>query len=271
MTTYTPEQLRSEIARRAPWYQCITFPEHGMTTTDDPANAMLDAAWDNKTDEISLAEAARLRPTPKWKFIQEFLPPMAGLDVLEIGSNCGFFSFEFARAGACSVTGLDVAPKWLENAEWARSVLGIQNVSFHNCDFMRYDGKPHPAAGLLSQRDVAVPLPNQLFDVVFMSTVLDHLFFPLFAIYKMCRISRQWVIIDIPCAPDLPAEQSLARLGIADDKSHHGFNFTPQFMLNYISRLGIPPADIQCHRYNHGRNATYVIDVRHMAASLHGA
>jgi SAM-dependent methyltransferase len=268
---YTREELQAEITRRAPWYQCIEFPEQGITTTDDPANAMLDAAWDNKTDDITLAEAARLRPRPKWNAIKEYLPSVRGLDVLEIGSNCGFFSFEFARAGARTVTGLDVAPKWLENAEWVRSVLGHQNVRFQNCDFMRYDGTPGTPAGLLSGRDATIPLPNRLYDVVFMSTVLDHLFFPLFSIYKMCRISRQWVVIDSPVAPGIDPARSLAHLAVAPDNSHHGFVFSETFLRNYLGRLGVPAASLQVHHHNQGRNITYVIDVRQFTGSLHGA
>jgi SAM-dependent methyltransferase len=267
----TREELRTEIARRAPWYQSIDFPEHGISTTDDPATAMLDAAWDNKTDELSLEEAARLRPKPKWRSIRGFLPPLAGREVLEIGSNCGFFSFEFARLGARSVTGLDVAPQWLGNAEWARGVLGLSNVRFLNCDFMRYGGEEGPAPGLLSHHDCRVPLPDKRFDIVFMSTVLDHLFFPLFAIYKMCRLAREWVIIDVPIAPGAEGANAFARLAVAPDNSHHGFTFTPAFLTDYVARLGIPPTDISVHRYNGGRNATYVLSVRRMATNLQGA
>lgn len=267
----TREELQREIVRHAPWYQSIDFPEQGISTTDDPANAMIDAAWDNKTDEISLAEAARLRPKPKWHQIQRNLPPLAGLDILEIGSNCGFFSFQFAAAGARSVLGLDVSSKWLENAEWARSILGHGNVRFLNCDFMRYDGRNDAAPGLLSHRDGHIPLPNKCFDVIFMSTVLDHLFFPLFAIYKMCRLAREWVIIDVPVAAGLIETQPEARLAVAPDNSHHGFAFTPAFLTSYVARLGVPEEDMHTHRYNMGRNATYVINVRHFAANLHGA
>src|SRR5215468_3206879 len=133
------EQLKAEIARRRPWYQRIEFPEFGITTTDDRDNAMMDAAWDNVIDGITIEQAAILRPTPKWQAIAPHLPPVEGLDVLEIGSNCGFFSLKFA-AKAHSVLGLDVADHWLSNARWAASVLGRANVRFENCDFMLYQG-----------------------------------------------------------------------------------------------------------------------------------
>ena len=110
----TREELQSEIARHAPWYQSIDFPEQGISTTDDPANAMIDAAWDNKTDEISLEEAARLRPKPKWRFIQQFLPPLAGLEVLEIaGMRYNPFSRE---ASICSDTDVNYLVRARRNA-----------------------------------------------------------------------------------------------------------------------------------------------------------
>ncbi len=264
------EELKSEIVSRAPWYQCITFPEYGLTTTDDPANAMLDAAWDNKIGEITLEEAARLRPVPKWNCIESLIPDVNDLDILEIGCNCGFFSFEFASQGAKSVLGLDVAPKWLENAEWVRSVFGLSNVSFQNCDFMRYAGPGRAASGLLSNQDGGIPLPNGLFDMVFTSTVLDHLFFPLFSIYKMLRISRHWVVIDVPAAQATVGDESVARLEIARDNSHHGFTFTSTFLTRYMARLGVPADAIQVHPYNESRNLCYVIDVSGMKGHLVG-
>ena len=269
--TLTREQLLAGIARHAPWYQRIEFPEHGISTTDDPANALLDAAWDNKTDDITLEQAAQFRPQPKWRCIQKVLPSPLGLDVLEVGCNCGFFTFEFAKLGARSVTGIDVAPDCLERAEWARGALGLDNVRFLNCDFMRYDGGREPAPGLLSRRDNHIPLPDGLCDLVIMSTVLDHMFFPLFAIYKMCRISRRWVVIDGPVAAVSDSDKPLARLDVVPGNLHHGITFTLSFMVDYIARLGIPRDDIQVHPYNNSHNVTYVINVRRLAVDLYGA
>jgi len=266
----TSAQLKAEIAKRSPWYQCIEFPSYGISTTDEIGNSFQDGAHDNLIGGISVSEASRLRPVPKWDFIRTVLPDVRGYDILEIGSNCGFFSFKFAELGARSVLGLDVAPKWLENAEWARSVLGYANVEFLNCDFMRFGGQATSEPGLLSRSDTTIPLPDRQFDLVFMSTVLDHLFFPLFAIYKMIRISRRWVIIDVPALVSVD-NAPLAHLGVAADNSHHGFLFALSFLKTYISRLGIPEADVSTEPYNGNRNITYIIDVRRLNNSLVGA
>ena len=272
MNKYTLAELYKEIEARAPWYQSIDFPEYGISTTDNPKHAMLDAAWDNKTEGLSLEEAARLRPKPKYEEFKAFLPDVNGLEVLEIGSNCGFFSFELAKMGAKSVVGLDVADKWLNNARWVKEVLGFDNVDFYNCDFMRFESVEKIESGLLSHSDREIPLPNRVFDLVFMSTVLDHLFFPLFSIYKMCRIARSWVLIDVPILDNESQKSlSMARLGIAIDGSHHGFTFSIDFLRNYLLRIGIPEDDILIKTYRAGASAIFIINVKNMKPMLEGA
>jgi SAM-dependent methyltransferase len=270
----TREDLVNEIAKRRPWYQRIEFQKHFVTTTDDPENAMLDAAWDNKLGDISLEQAAILRPQPKWNEIKKILPLVEGLDVLEIGCNCGFFSFEFAKAGARSVVGLDVSDQWLSNANWAKEVLALDNVEFKNIDFMNYSAgeSQDPGGGLLSDANSEIPLPNQKTDIVFMSTVIDHLFFPLFAIYKMLRIARKYVVIDCPVMHfDVVADKKVMTLDVAPDGSHHGFLADARFWKTYVSRLGVDEDSIQQHFYNDNRSMCMVIECSRRKNSLWGA
>ena len=268
------EQLVAEIKSRAPWYQRITFPAQNVSTTDDPADAYGDAAWDNVVGDISLEEAIILRPVPKWTEIRRVLPDMFGMTVLEIGSNCGFFSFEFARAGAAHVYGIDLADRWLSNAEFARGVLGLTNVSFSKGDFMTMDfdesGPVHKGESLLNFHDKDVPLPTDVVDTIFMSTVLVHLFFPLFALYKMIRMARRYVIVDVPTYHGT-TEKSVMKFAVAPDESHHGFVFTGDFLPDYIHRLGIPRGDVQSAFYNSERNVTVIVDVTKKAPALIGA
>jgi len=268
------EQLIAEIKSRAPWYQRITFPAQNVSTTDDPADAYEDAAWDNVIGDISLGEAIILRPVPKWIEIRRVLPDMHGMTVLEIGSNCGFFSFEFARAGAAHVYGIDLADRWLSNAEFAKGVLGLTNVSFSKGDFMTMDfdesGPGHKGEALLNFDNKEVPLPTNVVDTIFMSTVLDHLFFPLFALYKMIRMARRYVIVDVPTYHGA-AEKSVMKFTVAPDGSHHGFVFTGDFLPEYIHRLGIPREDVQSAFYNSQRNVTLIVDVTKKAPALVGA
>ena len=267
------EELRAEIAARAPWYQRIEFPGQELTTTDEAAWRFRDGAPDNQVDGIGAGEAERTRPLPKWRHIEKLLPEVRGLEVLEIGSNCGFFSFEFARRGASRVVGLDVAPKWIENAEFCARILGCEQVSFRCCDFMSYAGERGTgaaAAGLLGNTDEQIALPNDLFDLAFMSTVLDHTFFPFLAIYKMLRIARGWIAIDSPVLTAKP-DQSLLQQSYPPDLSHHANLFTRNLLVMTLIRFGIPREDIQTNVYNRGRHMTLVATTRNMADQLRGA
>jgi 2-polyprenyl-3-methyl-5-hydroxy-6-metoxy-1,4-benzoquinol methylase len=270
---YDVAQLQVEISQRRPWYQRIDFEAFGVSTTDDPENAMLDAAWDNKIGDITLEQAAQFRPQPKWAEIQKFLPPVADREVLEIGSNCGFFSLVFAAQGAKRVVGLDVSPHWLDNARWAAGVKKLNNVDFINVDFMNYSaGEKEDPEGLLSDNHASIPLPSKKFDMVFMSTVIDHLFFPLFSIYKMMRIARDYVIIDCPCIDvEVFDNRGAMTLSVADDGSHHGFVSTAKFWQTYMLRLGVGVDDIKLNFYNEGRNVCMVVDVRNRRDALIGA
>jgi SAM-dependent methyltransferase len=266
------ETLLAQIALRRPWYQHIYFPEHGISTTDNPANATLDAAWDNVIAGISIEEAARLRPLPKWRAFRETMPPLQGCEVLEVGSNCGFFSIEFARLGAKSVLGIDVAPHWLGNARWALEVLGLRNVRFQLCDFMVFDpARDEDQTGLLSFADSVIPLPTNCYDVVFMSTVLDHLFFPLLAIYKMIRLARRWVVIDVPAYRGMDPTAPLLHLSTSPDVAHHGFTGTQEFFLSYVQRLGVVRDQVTAVAYNDGKNVVYRIDASRKVSQLVGA
>ena len=270
------EKLRTEIAARAPWYQRIEFPGLDLATTDEVDWRFRDGAPDNQVDGLAAEEAERTRPFPKWRHIEKVLPDVRGLEILEIGSNCGFFSFEFARRGASRVVGLDVAPTWVENAEFCAHTLGHEQVSFRCCDFMTYTGKTPEeegegaGAGLLGNTDEQIALPNDCFDLAFMSTVLDHTFFPFLAIYKMLRIARGWIVIDSPILKS-KSDQALLQQSYPADLSHHANVFTQRLLVMTLVRFGIPREDIRTNVYNGGRNMTLVAATGNMADHLRGA
>lgn len=58
-------------------------------------------------------------PAFKWQCLASYLPKkLEGWRALDIGCNAGFYSFELARRGA-DVTGIDVDPRYLAQAQWA--------------------------------------------------------------------------------------------------------------------------------------------------------
>ena len=138
---------------------------------------------------------------------------------------------------------------------------------------MSYAGKTgagDAATGLLGNSDGQIALPNDLFDLAFMSTVLDHTFFPFLTIYKMLRIARRWIVIDSPILKAKP-NQALLQQSYSPDLSHHTNLFTQELLVMTLVRFGIPREDIQTNVYNQGRNMTLVAATRNMAEQLRGA
>ena len=167
-----------ELTKLGPWYQRIQLPGD-VTTTDLPEIVHVDGASDNNLcGYLSREQASLLRPLPKWHFIQPALPDIQGLSVLDVGSNSGFFPFEFAKMGAETVVGIEALPQYVAQAEFCRDRLQLDNVSFMTDDFL------------------FTPIDERSFDMVFSSSVIMHLLFPFFAMYKMLMIAKRLVVLD---------------------------------------------------------------------------
>jgi len=66
-------------------------------------------------------------PMFKWQELAPFLPEdLSGWSALDIGCNAGFYTFELARRGA-QVTGIDIDAHYLEQAQWAAHLMGLQD------------------------------------------------------------------------------------------------------------------------------------------------
>jgi tRNA (mo5U34)-methyltransferase len=104
-------------------------------------------------------------PGSKFKRFAPHLPAdLSGRSVLDIGCNAGFYSMEMKRRGADRVVGIDSDDRYLEQARFAASTLGYDNIEFRN----------------LSVYDVAAL--GETFDVVIFMGVLYHLRHPLLAL-----------------------------------------------------------------------------------------
>ena len=82
---------------------------------------------------------------------------------------------------AGKVVGIDVNEKWLKQAEWCKDILEKKRVTFHHHDYMLFDNIDNSPNGFLQYRDLSIPIPRKSFDIVFSSTVVNHMFFPLYA------------------------------------------------------------------------------------------
>lgn len=104
-------------------------------------------------------------PNAKFARFSHVLPQdMAGMSVLDIGCNAGFYSIEMKRRGASRVLGVDSDDRYLAQARLASDQLGFQSIEFRN----------------LSVYDVAAL--GEKFDLVIFMGVLYHLRHPLLAL-----------------------------------------------------------------------------------------
>jgi tRNA (mo5U34)-methyltransferase len=97
-------ERENEIDALGPWFHNLHLPDGAQTA---PHHALGDF------------------PTFKWLEIAPHLPEdLTGWTALDIGCNAGFYTFELAKRGA-RVTGIDVEPLFLRQAEWAARQFGV--------------------------------------------------------------------------------------------------------------------------------------------------
>lgn len=116
-------------------------------------------------------------PTYKWKRLREHIPQdLSGWQVLDIGCNAGFYSFELAKRGG-QITGIDSDPHYLDQAKWAARQYGLEErITFRQMQV--YD----------------LAHMNETFDLVLFMGVFYHLRYPTLALDIVAqRVGRMMV------------------------------------------------------------------------------
>jgi len=230
------------LKQHSPWYQRIDLPKYNLCTVEKDEWAVFDGAGDNTLGGRLLPkEAAVLRPQPKWMFIKNRLPQIKDKTMLEVGSNCGFFSFEFAKMGAKEVVGIEAIKEYIGQAGLLKDLSGFNNVNFINKDF------------LFSQ-------PLTKYDIIFSSSALGHFIFPFLGLYKMLECAREFVILDIDVLPSIGTpSDAICHLYVYNQNKYHFFNFSHIIITKFLNRLGIDDERITKHLY--ADRCLYIIDV----------
>lgn len=97
-------ERETEIAALGPWFHNLHLPDGSLTAPHHPLGDF---------------------PRFKWEEIAPHLPAdLTGWTALDVGCNAGYYSIELARRGA-RVTGIDVEPLFLRQAEWATREFGV--------------------------------------------------------------------------------------------------------------------------------------------------
>ena len=235
----TVSELQADIRERGPWFQRIELSE-GLTTTSELRDCLVDeGGLNNLGGRLSPEVASAMRPLPKWRLLQAVLPRIAGRSVLDLGCNAGFFCFAFEELGAERVTGVEFMEPYFRQAQWCKEQRGSQ-VRFVQGDFV------------LDQS-------LEMHDVVFASEVLNHCLFPLYALARMLRLAREFVVIDTGIHKEAQAN---LRLALYPDQKYHSFTFSDGMMLDFLQRLGVSPGQVQRFVNPVASHLTYVLNVQ---------
>jgi SAM-dependent methyltransferase len=103
-----------------------------------------------------------------------------GLRVLDVGCNCGGFSFLAAELGATEVVGIDVREAHIRQANALKAELGMKNVRFE----------------VSSVEEFAHSNPKNGFDVVLLLGILYHLSDPIGTFGLLSQLVTKHVLID---------------------------------------------------------------------------
>ncbi|GFO66528.1 methyltransferase, TIGR04290 family protein [Geomonas limicola] len=137
MTDY----LDPTIAALGPWFHNLHLPDGRQTAPDHYLGDF---------------------PNFKWQEIAGHIPAdLSGWRALDVGCNAGFYSFELAKRGA-RVLGIDLDPRYLDQARWAAGEFGLSSRVEFRCQQV-YD----------------LVREEEEFDLVLFMGVLYHLRYPL--------------------------------------------------------------------------------------------
>jgi tRNA (mo5U34)-methyltransferase len=150
------KERETEISALGPWFHNLHLPDGAQTA---PGHALGDF------------------PAFKWRDIAPHIPEdLTGWTALDIGCNAGFYTFELAKRGAL-VTGIDVEPLFLRQAEWAAAQFGVRDrVEFRRMQV--YD--------LAHQADA--------YDLVLFMGVFYHLRYPLLGLDIVAEKVRRLMV-----------------------------------------------------------------------------
>lgn len=152
-----------EIAALGPWFHNLHLPDGAQTA---PSHALGDF------------------PAFKWRELAPWLPEdLGGWSALDIGCNAGFYSFELARRGA-HVTGIDIEPLFLKQAEWAAREFGLERmVEFR--EMQVYD----------------LARTSERYDLVLFMGTFYHLRYPMLALDIITALVRRMMVFQTLTMP----------------------------------------------------------------------
>lgn len=131
----------------------------------------------------------------KWNHFD--ILPLKGATVLDVGCQVGYTCIKAAQKGSDLILGLDVRRDVLSVGKDLASKLGLENVHFEHCDFLKFK------------------IPKEKFDVVFCLGLLHYFEMHEYAeaFDKLAALARSHFVLELRCvkwaAPTLVQRQQV--------------------------------------------------------------
>jgi 2-polyprenyl-3-methyl-5-hydroxy-6-metoxy-1,4-benzoquinol methylase len=161
-------EIEREVERLGPFHHGIDLP-HGLHTQPDGLSRGQGEL--NRVRDIQLGAWSAL--------LELFGGSLEGKRVLDVGCNCGGFSVQAARDGAQHVLGVDVVDRYIEQANFVKRALDLDEVEFRRASIEELD-----------REDVGS------FDVTLNFGLLFHLENPVLAMRRLAAVTSHAMIVD---------------------------------------------------------------------------
>jgi tRNA (mo5U34)-methyltransferase len=162
----TPEEIKKRVDDLAPWFHYI-----------DIGNGIV-------TKSISAVGEPLTHPLPTWEKLKACLPSdLGGKSLLDVGCNAGFYAIEAKRRGAERVLGVDAQRNLIRQAEFVRSVLGL-DIQYEKLTVYDLDPRQHGQ-----------------FDVTLALGLVYHCKHLVLALEKLFTITRSLLLLETAVYP----------------------------------------------------------------------
>lgn len=170
--TMTEQEIRDGLQRLAPFHHNVKLPYGLRTHIPELAH--------RKMERTRLANLVKHAFPSLLRLCEGTLH---GQRVLDVGCNCGGFSIEAAKHGAEYVLGIDITDRYLEQADFIKRALGLEQVEFKK----------------MAVEDLNKSLVGE-YDITFCFGLLYHLENPISAMKRLSSVTRRIMVVDTSVA-----------------------------------------------------------------------
>lgn len=178
-TNSTPDELRAEIRRLAPWHQDLEISP-GIRTGE--------RAPDDDPDPLGVGSPGILQPDRVLAYLARDIFPsgLEGRSLLDCGCNAGGYLFAAKSMGAGRCFGFDAREHWLNQARFLAHHLPGEDIEFAQLDLLA-----------LRERNL------EPFDVTFFFGLFYHLPDPIAGLRIAADLTRELLILNTAADPKL--------------------------------------------------------------------